>query len=304
MIYHIFFAPSTEHCSEGAGEVLNFAKGNNISNSTVWVKAYVFHLICDKVSHQSPRLLSVCHNLLRSPQFPSFTPLRDHRRTRRLFLKAPAVAQVCPLPWHADCVRSPPPPPSPVSTHLNRQPIISMQPGLCSCASVESWPSQLPEVELPPFPREFTMQYPCVRCELVCMCVCAWVLLLSRLYFFNVFFFFFSPLLSLCRTILKAAASTSDFHSGHASKNYHHFDGSTSSLRFLITWNDHSRPSQWCRCAWICTNLQEKEKENDNQSQFSSSDSHHRQSCCSLILILSVIELLYIEHFTHVDMLP
>lgn len=46
-------------------------------------------------------------------------------------------------------------------------------PGLRDSASVgsaERRPSQLPEVELPPFPREITMQYPCVWHEWVCVC--------------------------------------------------------------------------------------------------------------------------------------
>lgn len=51
--------------------------------------------------------------------------------------------------------------------------------GSASVDSAERWPSQLPEVELPPIPREFTKQYPCV-CG---VSVCVWCIFMTSFSF-------------------------------------------------------------------------------------------------------------------------
>lgn len=133
------------------------------------------------------------------PAVPSLAPAQNHRWTRRLFPR-PCSSTLCPLPpRHIYMYTAAPVLPQHTPTQAASH---QYAPGLRGSASVESAerrPSQLPEVELLPFPWEFTMQYSCVWC--VCLCAV----------FSGLFFFFFNGAAMLCSEI----GSTMGVHERH-----------------------------------------------------------------------------------------
>lgn len=95
----------------------------------------------------------------------------------------PSSIMFCPLPQHTSCIQQPPL--SPAYTYTSTQSSVCTQPPwLCfRVDSAKHRPSQLLEVELPPFPCEFTTEYPCV----LWVCVS--------------YFFYFNNIVILCSEI-------------------------------------------------------------------------------------------------------
>lgn len=148
-----------------------------------------------------PQLLAVCHFLLGCPLFPLLLtrsgsspyklPVSETLQSHCLtfYLDTQAVCWV---------LRAS------LSVHLYRQPIISMRLASVAFPSVKSWPSQLPEVELPQFPMRL--------CCAAILCVCYIILLV------------FLSLSLICRIILKTHIYNLDTLGGHNSTNQHHYE--------------------------------------------------------------------------------
>lgn len=148
--------------SKGHEGVLDLAKGNDTRSSAAWLKAHVFHLICGEVSHQSPSCLACVTTFLAACCSPPSRPLRI-LAVRAACFRGPAVTRFALLPWHTDCVLGAASLPgcAPLQA-ANHQ----YAPGFWSFASVKSWPSQLPEVELPPSPVRLC----CAHTHRLCVC--------------------------------------------------------------------------------------------------------------------------------------
>ena len=174
---------------------------------------------------------SVSHNLFCSLQVPFLTPARNPHWPHHLF-PSPSSYMFCPLPQRTYCIQQ--------TISLQHTPRHLYASSLRGSASIEyavRRPSQLPEVELPPFPWEFTMQYPCVWRE----CVYVWVCCI-----FIIFFFPFNGIAMLCSEI----GSTMGVQEGHYWSCYFVDLGGGFSIPYCIVFHI-GNIDYYCHCVLI-----------------------------------------------------
>lgn len=113
-----------------------------------------------------PHLLCECHYLPGGPLLPLLVAYWSSFLYKPPISEAPSSRSFALLPWHTDCVLR-------ASSLPRCAPLLAANhqyaPGFCSFASVKSWPSQLPEVELLPVPRDFAMQRSCACAIFSCL---------------------------------------------------------------------------------------------------------------------------------------